>query len=198
MIKIKFLMAFVILSAISAVLFSGIAQAGEVPAGFIGIPWGASRATVERAMAERYYPKDPRSEADEDRYNGEFAGYKADLFFRFINNKFYEGTAVFLWREPSKRRIDQYFSELESQLIKKYGNPESRYPGTNEPWEPRGSNWWLEDSNTTIQLYLHKQYQWKSRNRRDRPAEADGKVIISYTNRTLEEQEKKRAKDKDL
>ena len=143
--KVFYLVVVFALLAVSVVMFSGIARAGAVPEGFAGIPWGASRATVAKAMAERYYPKDSESKADVYIYNGEFAGYKADLIFRFTNNKLYEGEALFLWHEPNSWRIDQYFSELEAQLIQKYGSPGYRYPGTNEPWKPRGSYWTLKD-----------------------------------------------------
>jgi len=198
--KMKAFYLFIVLAmvAVLIVVFSSMAQAQAVPDGFAGIPWGASRTTVEKAMAERYYPKDSTSKADVYIYNGEFAGYKGDLIFRFINNKFYEGNALFLWHEPNNWRIDQYFRELEVQLIKKYGNPHHRYPGTNEPWEPRSSSWTLKNSNTTIDLILHKQYEYKDPNPRSEPPAVTGNVNICYTNTTLQEQEEKRAKDKDL
>ncbi|MBA4389938.1 MAG: hypothetical protein C0399_03270 [Syntrophus sp. (in: bacteria)] len=190
---------YLVVTTVLVVIFAGIAKAGDVPDGFAGLPWGASRAEVKKAMAERYYPKDPESKAHVYIYNGEFAGYKADLVFRFINNKVYEGGALFLYRETNKYSIDQCFSDLEAQLIRKYGNPIYRYRAdSGEPWKPWSDNWTLTGQNTTIDLVLGKAYQYKAPNPRSMPPEVEGKVNVNYTNRTLKEQEKKRAKDKDL
>jgi hypothetical protein len=185
--------------AVSVVMFSSITQAaGTIPDGFAGVPWGASRAEVEKAMAERHYSKDPESKTAVI-YNGEFAGYKGDLIFRFMNNKLYEGDALFLWHDPNKWRIDKYFSELEIQLIKKYGNPRYKYRAEGrEPWNPCSDDWELTDSNTNIDLSLHKQYEFVSDNPRDNPHKVTGHVSVRYTNTTLQKQEEKRAIDKDL
>jgi hypothetical protein len=175
------------------------ARATAVPNGFVGIPWGASRAEVEKAMAERYYPKDSDSKHDVYIYKGEFAGYKAWLIFRFINNKVYEGEALFLWHEANKYIIDRYFSELEGQLIQKYGNPKWSYRAEGgEPWNPCSDHWTLTGQNTTINLSLHKQYEYKDPNPRSVPSEVTGNVNICYTNKTLKEQEEQRARGQDL
>jgi len=182
-----------VLLALSTIMFSGTAQAVPVPGGFAGISWGASRADVEKAMAERNYPKDADSKADIYVYNGEFAGYKADLIFNFINNKVYAGGALFLWHETNKYLIDKYFREFESQLREKYGEPEYKYRADGgEPWKPFEDRWELRNLNTIIVLELYKVYEYNVGHR------IDGRVSISYTNSTLKEQEERRAKENDL
>jgi len=185
--------AFFALLMLSVFMLSGIAQAGPVPDGFAGVPWGASRADVEKVMAERNYPKDTDSKADIYVYNGEFAGYKADLLFKFINNKVYEGGALFLWHETNKELIDIYFSEFESQLSKKYGEPWYMYRADGrEPWKPFSNRWELKNLNTTIALLLKKEHEYNVGHR------IAGNVSISYTNLTLKDQEDRRAKENDL
>ena len=197
--KTFYLIIVLVLLAVSDAIFSGIVRADEVPDGFAGIPWGASRATVEKAMAERYYPKDSDSKADVYIYQGEFAGYKAWLIFRFTNNKVYEGAALFLWHEASRDLIDRYFNEFEVQLIKKYGNPRLLYRAEGgEDWKPWNDEWEIINSNTTIHLVLSKQYEYKDHNPRSMPREVTGNVQISYTNKTLKQEEMKRANNKDL
>lgn len=64
--------------------------------GFMDIPWGTSRSDVARKMTELNFPKDPESNVQRDIYEGMFAARKAYLTFRFINNVFYSGGALFV------------------------------------------------------------------------------------------------------
>ena len=48
--KVFYLVVVFALLAISVILFSGIAQAGAVPDGFMGVPWGASKDQVIKTI----------------------------------------------------------------------------------------------------------------------------------------------------
>ena len=191
------------LLTMSVVMFSGIAQAGEVPNGFVEIPWGASPEVVEKAMADRHFPKDSEWKVDHYIYDGSFAGYPAYLSFHFKNNKFVEGGAVLIEVFHSiddgtayDHLADKYFDILEGQLIQKYGKPEYRYRVVGgEPWKPWHDYWTVLSAATghTIRISLDKCHAYK-----DRQIDQYARVAINYHNITMDEYEKERSKDHDL
>lgn len=198
------------LLAMSVVMTSGIVQAGEGPEGLVGIPWGASLEVVDKAMADRNYPKDSDWKVDNYIYDGYFAGYPAYLQFRFVNNKFVHGSAVLIEvfhsiNDGGKHYdylADQYFSILEGQLIQKYGEPVSRYKALGkEPWDPYIYTWKVKyhvpdasiDGEKIIEIRLSRFHAYKSGN-----FDQYSRVAINYHNISLEEDEKKSSANQDL
>jgi hypothetical protein len=194
----KIIGAIIVVSLLLMIQITSYAEPPPVD-GFIGVPWGASREAVEKAMAERYFPKDPDSKADKYIYNGYYAGYQAYVTFYFINNQFFEGGAslIDVFRDAKegdyRHLVDQYFSAFETLLIQKYGNPSSRYPGTNEPWKPRSITWEIQDQNTSITINLVKNYAFK-----DKTCDINSRVFIAYKNNSLQQKEIQRSKDQDI
>jgi hypothetical protein len=108
-------------------LFSGIVFAGE-PAtvdGFIGVPWGASRQVVQKAMEERGFTLlEQRADGVRDKYRGTFTGQPAELEFHYQNDFFISGEANFLHvKGQSLDAARAYYLELKGMLTAKYGPP---------------------------------------------------------------------------
>ena len=108
-------------------LFSGIVFAGE-PAtvdGFIGVPWGASRQEVQKAMEERGFKLlEHRADVVLDYYLGTFTGQPAELVFQYQNELFIRGEANFLHvKGQSLDAARAYYLELKGMLTVKYGPP---------------------------------------------------------------------------
>jgi len=92
--KVFYLVAVLALLIISVVMFSGIAQAGAVPNGFMGIPWGASKDQVIKATSGQGYRQLSTPWPDVLSFRGAFAGAPCELLFNFektSRNK-YSGT----------------------------------------------------------------------------------------------------------
>ena len=155
---------------------------------FMDIPWGASRSEVAQRMAELRFPKDAESNVQRDIYEGMFAARKAYLTFRFINNLFYSGGALFVdtyhaYGNISNATIDYYFRDIEAQLISKYGKP------TKRPYED-SDYWTIEENGTRILVKLGKGYPQKGGD--------NSRVFVNYDNLTFYEKEKQRAANKDF
>ena len=156
--------------------------------GFMDIPWGTSRGEVSKRMAELSFPKDPESNVKRDIYEGMFAGRKAFLTFRFINDVFYSGGALFVdtyrvYGDGGNGIIDYYFKDFATQLTSKYGNP-SKKPFDDSYY------WNLEEQGTRIEIKLGKNYPQKGGD--------NGRVFVNYDNQTLYEKEKQRVTNRDL
>ena len=82
------------LLAVSVVMFSGIAPAGEVPDGFIGIPWGASRDQIIKTMNERGYRQLTGTGPGQLAFRGAFAGTSCELVFSLTASSFTSGSAT--------------------------------------------------------------------------------------------------------
>jgi hypothetical protein len=156
--------------------------------GFMDIPWGTSRGDVAKKMAELNFPKDPESNVQRDIYEGMFAARKAYLTFRFINNVFYSGGALFAdtyrsFEEGGKGIVDYYFREFETQLISKYGKPSKR------PYDD-SDYWVIEEHGISINIKLGKNYPQRGGD--------NSRVFVNYDNQTFYEKEKQRSANKDL
>ncbi len=183
--------AVVVLTAIlvAALGFYLPASAGAGPEGLVGIPWGASPEQVERAMAERHFPKDSDWRADQWIYDGSFDGYPAYISFRFQNNKFVEGGVVLIDAFHSiddgkhyDTLADEYFDTLERQLIQRYGQPNGRYRAERgDPWQPWKDRWEvISDNGHAVIINLSKCHAY-----RDRNIDLYSRVAITYHNLTL-------------
>ena len=156
--------------------------------GFMDIPWGTARGAVAAKMAELRFPQDPESNVQRDIYEGMFAGRKAYLTFRFINNVFYSGGALFVdtyraYGDGGNGIIDAYFREFEQKLTAKYGKP------SKHPYDP-ALFWEIQEQGVKIFVKLGKNYPAKGGD--------NGRVFVNYDNLTLYEKEKQRAINKDL
>jgi len=93
--------------------------------GFIGVPWGASRQQVQKAMEERGFTLlEQRADGIVDTYQGTFTGQPAELKFQYENNLFISGEANFLHvKGQSLDAVRAYYMELKGMLTAKYGSP---------------------------------------------------------------------------
>jgi len=170
-----------LLSAVSAAGATGVNE-------FMDIPWGASRGDVTQRMAGLRFPKDAESNVQRDIYEGMFAARKAYLTFRFINNLFYSGGALFVdtyhaYGNVSNATIDYYFREIEAQLVKKYGQPTKRPSDDSDYWT-------IDENGVRILIKLGKNYPHKGGD--------NSRVFVNYENQTLLEKEKQRATNRDF
>lgn len=93
--------------------------------GFIGVPWGADRQQVQKAMEERGFTLlEQRTDGFSDTFNGTFAGQPAQLRFIYEKSFFYKGEAAFLHvRDRDYYTVKAYYNELRGLLAAKYGSP---------------------------------------------------------------------------
>jgi hypothetical protein len=93
--KVFYLVVVFALLVVSVIMFSGIARAGEVPDGFMGIPWGASRDQIIKTMSEQGYQQSTYDvKPNRLDFKGDFAGVPClHLYFYLSANSFYEGSA---------------------------------------------------------------------------------------------------------
>lgn len=111
-------------------LFSGIVFGGEPPTvdGFIGVPWGASRQGVQKAMEERGFTLlEQRADGFSDTYRGTFTGQPAELEFLYEKNVFFRGEVTFLHiSDKGYYVVKDYYNEIKDLLTAKYGLPVER------------------------------------------------------------------------
>ncbi|MBU4246192.1 MAG: hypothetical protein KKE71_04025 [Nanoarchaeota archaeon] len=131
------------LLSMSVVMFSCTAQAGEVPDGFIGIPWGASKAQIIKTMNERGCQQRTSEQSNELVFlNGDFAGVPCySLSFYLIGNSFYSGWAQGCQWSPYHGVTQGCFKWVIKMLSEKYGSPQIREPSKVEGKDVRG---WAE------------------------------------------------------
>ena len=122
-IKMFYLIVVLVLLAISVVMFSGIAQAGAVPEGFVGVPWGASREQIIKTMSERGYKQlTNNARPNELDFEGDFLGVKCfHLYFYLSANSFYEGAAYGCGRSDVHWLTKKYYEQIFNKLNEKYG-----------------------------------------------------------------------------
>lgn len=109
-------------------LFTASSYAASSVDGFIGVPWGASRQQVQKAMEERGFTLlEQRADGFIDTYQGTFTGQSAQLTFIYEKNVFYKGEAAFLHvRDKDYYAVKAYYTELKGLLTAKYGPPMER------------------------------------------------------------------------
>jgi hypothetical protein len=125
-VKVLYLIAVLALLAISVVMFSGIAQAGAVPEGFMGVPWGATRDRVIKAMSEQGYRQLTSEEPSNLKFRGNFANCPCILSFSLIANSFYRGGAENCAKGPYRQAAQLYLERIVNMLSEKYGPLEDR------------------------------------------------------------------------
>lgn len=117
---------FVILTVLSFLLALQVTSYAAPPVeGFMGVPWGASRQQVQKAMEERGFKLlEQRADGVVDTYQGTFTGQPAELNFQYEKNVFFYGSAAFLHvKGQSLDAALAYYQELKGLLTNKYGVP---------------------------------------------------------------------------
>jgi hypothetical protein len=118
-------MTVAVLSLLSVAMFFGIANAGAVPDGFAEVPWGASRAQVEKTMNENGYQQITSTQPGQLKFKGAFAGERCILTFRFIAGSFYDGTATFDM-DTHPLIPQRVVKHMVNMISEKYGQPQTR------------------------------------------------------------------------
>lgn len=163
--RVFYLVAVLALLTVSVVMFSGIAQAGAVPDGFAGIPWGASKDQIIKTMNERGYRQYTGTAPGQLEFKGAFAGAHCDLIFLLIANSFYWGSANSCDRFPYPMPPQETYRRMVEMLSEKFGPPQRRRESitgkTNDGREypDWSATWNLVDSRTSdkysITVYFH-------------------------------------------
>jgi len=131
--KVPYLVVVFALFVVSVVMFSGIAQAGAVPDGFAGVPWGASKDQIIKTMNEQGYRQITCEEGDSLCFRGSFLSVTCiKLIFSLHSNSFCSGFAVGCARSEYHRPTQRTFEEMVNILSEKYGPPQSRQSGKTE------------------------------------------------------------------
>lgn len=78
--KAIYLVVVFALLVVYVIMFPGIARAGAVPDGFIGVPWGASTEQIVKVMNERGYRQLTGTTTGKLAFKGAFAGAPCKLF----------------------------------------------------------------------------------------------------------------------
>jgi hypothetical protein len=121
-----------IISAAVALAFFAVLQATVYAAppvdGFLGVPWGASRQQVQKAMEERGFTLlEQRADGYSDTYRGTFVGKAAELTFFYEEKIFYRGQAAFIHvKGRDYHTVKAWYAELRDLLAAKYGRPYER------------------------------------------------------------------------
>jgi hypothetical protein len=141
-----------LLLAVSVVMFYGIAQANAASLdGFVGVPWGADKQQVAKAMAQRDFKKVAEG-ASYITYRGTFADLPADLTFAFKKNGFYTGEADLLsCRDQEIIFTIAPYKGIKELLIAKYGPPDdSTNDAVTSMWGREGmlSKWSMRTTGT--------------------------------------------------
>jgi len=100
-----------------------VSSASPVPEGFVGVPWGASRAQVVRIMSERGWQRLNGAAPTQEAFNGAFNGMPGQLTFVFAGESFVEGRAELLARVPERSMAftAKKYEETVKDLTEKYG-----------------------------------------------------------------------------
>ncbi|MBA4389931.1 MAG: hypothetical protein C0399_03235 [Syntrophus sp. (in: bacteria)] len=151
--KAFYLVIVFVLLVLSVVMFSGIAQAGAVPDGFIGVPWGASTEQIVKTMNERGYRQLTGATPGNLVFKGAFAQTPCELHFSLLANSFYSASANHCARSDYPLAPQSTYRQVVDELSKKYGPPTDRRSDklkTNDGKEhPQEGAWWdLVDSRT--------------------------------------------------
>ena len=109
---------------LSVLLLTQIPSYAQRPAvdGFLGVPWGASKAQVQAAMAKKGFALLKQVSAEEDVYQGTFAGHPAELTFYYKKNVFYCGSAFL--QPGGENVVESTYYEMVELCKAKYGRPD--------------------------------------------------------------------------
>lgn len=174
----------------SVIIFPGIAKAGAVPDGFIGVPWGASRDQIVKTMNERGYQRLTAAPGKLE-FKGDFAGTPCQLTFHLLANFFIRGQAGYCeWSDHSIGPQSTY-RRIVKELSKKYGPPTDLStvevkPNVGAGFPSENALWELVDSRTSDKYRIQVSVDITFLNG------AKYAVYIMYSARSLEERLKKK------
>jgi hypothetical protein len=114
----------------SFLLLSGLARAGEVPDGFVGVPWQASQAQIVKTMSERGYQQLTGATPGKLAFKGAFAGAPCELHFDLLAGSLCSASALFCARADSPVAPQATYRQIVDELGKKYGPPTDRRSDT--------------------------------------------------------------------
>lgn len=152
--KAIYLVVVFALLVVSVIMFSGIARAGAVPDGFLGIPWGASTEQIVKVMNERGYRQLTGATPGNLVFKGAFAGTPCQLHFSLLANSFYSASAVYCDRSDYPLRPQSTYRQICAELSKKYGPPtdsrSDKLKANDGKEYPQEGAWWdFVDSRTS-------------------------------------------------
>jgi hypothetical protein len=128
--RVFYLIVVLTLLAVSVVISSGITQAGAVPDGFMGVPWGAGRDQIIKAMSERGYQQLTSDNPNQLNFKGAFAGVPClHLYFDLSANSFYRGAAYGCARSADHQSTQETLNRIVNMISEKYGPPQGRHSG---------------------------------------------------------------------
>jgi len=180
-----------------------IAFAAPPVEGFMGVPWGAGRDQVDKAMAEQGFvklakpdwcasvPGNALCDPGLVNYDGRFAGERAEIRFLFQNKALYEGW-VALFASETIYLQDQVnaYTRMKALLTEKYGPPST----DNKTIRPKGwgqsarATWALTSGDSGDQIELVVLMEGVFLYDAKRPQA--GYVHVFYINRSLEKRMK--------
>ncbi len=141
-------------------------QAAPLPEGFVGVPWGSSRARVQQILGERGWVRVNQSSPDQEVYKGSFDGMAAQLHFRLVNNSFVEGYTFALARMLQLQWTQASYNTTVGHLAEKYGPPHRRERGYYQAALGPMTAWEFVDGATqdkySIQVVLSEDGTWFS------------------------------------
>jgi hypothetical protein len=168
-------------------------QAGVVPEGFLGVPWGATTEQVQKAMKDRGYRQLKAGSPAVLIFKGAFAGYECNLQFSFLANSFYSASAGACARSGHTASAQFAFKQIVDDLSGKYGPPTKRGSGklkTNDGKEhpDEGASWDLVDGKTSDKYFISVSFgvTWFADDTGDQYV-----VTVSYQAPSLQERLKK-------
>ena len=170
--------------------------------GFMGVPWGAGREQVAKAMAEQGFiklakpdwcatvPGNALCDPGLVNYDGRFAGERAEIRFLFQNKSLYQGWVMFTMSQTT-RLADQVnsYTRTKALLAEKYGPPttETKYIRPKGGSESARASWMLTtgDPGDQVELVVLMEGVFTY------SIVSSGHVSLFYINRGLEQRLKK-------
>jgi hypothetical protein len=129
----------------------------------MGVPWGASKDQVIKAMSEQGYRQLNSPWPDVLAFRGAFAGAPCQLLFRFIVNSFYSGEAENCGRSDFPGVPLSICRRTVGTLSEKYGPPQKHESGKQK--DNNGEEhlfeyaiWNLVDSRTSDKYTINVQF----------------------------------------
>lgn len=157
-----------VLAIICVILLTTTLYAAPAPEGFVGVPWGATRAQLKQIMSERGWIRCTNSPPTQEVFKGSFDGMACDLHFVMVGNSFVEGYADPLARFPLRNFgvTKNAYESTVKRLTEKYGPPQKTEPDAYaSTWGP-ATTWEIGDGVISdkyrIRVILNRDGTWFS------------------------------------
>jgi hypothetical protein len=154
-------------ATICVIFWASTLYAAPAPEGFVGVPWGATRAQVKQIMSERGWIRCTDSSPNQEVFKGAFDGMACDLHFVMAGNSFVEGYADPLARLPIRHlgATQNAYESTVKRLTEKYGPPQKAgdFDAYASTWGP-ASTWEFSDGITAdkyrIRVIINTEGTW--------------------------------------